>query len=475
MALKTKVKVIAKEDCTRIHDASIKILEETGIVFHHNEALDIFKKFGAKTNGKTVYFSKKMVEGALETCPSTFKWKARNDNRSVIVGDGLLTQPNAGPVYIQDLQGGRRLALLQDYRNIQKLCQASEVIDLVGSIPVNPSDISIKEKHLYMLYETIKNTDKPLIGHTVYAQQAREMLDMVEISMGQDGFLEENHCIGVIVNSLSPLAYSDDAIETIIQYAKKNQIIIVAPAVMAGVSGPINLLGSTVLTNVEILAGIVLTQLINPGNPVVYSTASNVANMKRASFCAGTPETMLMNVANLQMGLEFYKLPVRTMCGITDAKTINCQAGFETLQSLLMGMLGGAHMVVQCLGVLDTLMTTSYEKFIIDEELIRRVRCISRGVDTSDQALSVDIIQEVGHNGNYLTHEDTFDHFRDRWVPTVSDWESYTDWEKKGSEDIEIIAGRRYKEILENVPRTLIDPELDKDLITYMNKVFNKG
>ncbi|KUO50150.1 MAG: trimethylamine--corrinoid methyltransferase [Desulfitibacter sp. BRH_c19] len=474
MTLKTKLEVISKEDFTRIHDASIKILQETGIVFHHKEVLEIFKKHGAKTNDKTVYLSRRMVENALKTCPSTFKWKARNNNRSVIVGEGFLTQPNAGPVYIQDLDAGRRLAVLQDYSNIQKLCQASDVIDLVGSIPINPSDVNTNEKHLYMLYETIKNTDKPLIGHTVYSKQAQEMLDMTEIAMGKNDFLKENYCIGVIVNSLSPLAYSDDAIETIIQYAKRNQIIIIAPAAMAGVSGPINLFGTAVLTNVEILAGIVLTQLINPGNPVVYSTASNVANMKRASFCGGSPETMLMNIANLQMGLEFYQLPVRTMCGITDAKTINCQAGYETLQSLIMAMLGGAHMVVQCLGVLDTLMTTSYEKFIIDEELIRRVICISKGIDTSEQALSLELIQEVGHNGSYLTHKDTFDHFRDRWLPTMSDWESYEGWKKNGSEDIEIIANRKYREILKNAPETLIDDELDKDLKTYINKTFKK-
>lgn len=473
MTLKPRLKVIGDEDYTRIHEATLKVLAETGVIFHSEEALNIFKKHGAKVNDKTVHFSREMVDKALETCPSTFKWSARNDQNSVIVGEDPLIQPNAGAVYIQDLDRGRRLALLEDYCNIQKLSQASEGVNLVGHIPVNPSDVDQKEKHLEIMYAMIKHTDKPLIGHTVYGKQAREMLDMTAIALGKSS-LQENHYMGVVVNPLSPLAYSDDAIETIVEYAKQNQAIVLAPAIMAGVSGPISLLGTAVLQNAEILAGIVLIQLINPGNPVVYSTASTTAYMKRASFAAGTPEAMLINIPSLQIAADFYHLPIRTMCGITEAKSIDNQAGYETMQSIMMGMLGGAHILVQGLGTLDALMTTSYEKFIIDEEIIRRVRRVREGIDNSDQALSVDVIQEVGHNGTYLTHPNTFAHFRDLWVPSISDWESYDDWVKEGEEDVAVKANRKFKEILQNAPDSMIDPELDKELQAYINDVRQK-
>ena len=470
MGLETKLEVLTKDDLLRVHEATLKILRETGVVFHSEEALQVFKKHGARVENKTVFISREMVDKALSTAPTTFRMRARNDKYSVTVGEGFLIQPNVGPVYIQDLDRGRREATLEDYANIQKLCQASDVVDLVGTIPVDPSDVVSKDKYLMMMYEALKNTDKPVIGFCANTHQVRQQLDMIELAIGKPGFLMENHCTAVLVNSLSPLAYAPETIETMIEYAKRNQVIMLAPCIMAGVSGPISLLGTAVLQNTETIAGLVLVQLINPGAPLVYATASTSGYMKEATFAAGTPEAMLINTASLQMGLDFYHLPVRTMSGITHSKTVDCQAGYETMQSLLMGMMSGAHMSVQSLGVLDAIMTTSYEKFIIDEELISRVRRISQGIDTSDAALSVDVIQEMGQKANYLSHESTFKSFRTLWTPSVSDWGNYSDWENAGSEDVTVRANRKFKQILQSAPETLLDPESDKLLKSYISK-----
>lgn len=474
MALRSKLEFISKKDYTRIHEASLKILAETGVAFHDDEALALFKKHGAKVNDKIVYISCQMVEKALETAPEKFKWAARNNEKSVIVGEGFIQQPNVGPVYVQDIENGRRLANITDFSNIQKLCQASDVINLVGSIPLDPHDVAPEYKHLNIMYEIIKHTDKPMIGMCAEGFQARQQLDMVALAMGGQKILEENHCVGVLVNSLSPLGYAPETLQTIIEYAKLRQPILLAPCLMAGVSAPISLLGTSVLQNTEFLAGLVLTQLVNPGTPVVYATASTSAYFKRASFCAGTPEAMMINTPNLQMALELYKLPTRTMCGITEAKAVDCQAGYETMMSLMLGMMSGAHIAVQCLGVLDAIMTTSYEKFIIDEEMIRRVLHLYKGIDTSDEALSIDVIQEVGQTGSYLSHVNTFHHFRERWTPTVSEWGSYDEWAANGSEDVVIKANRKYKEILSNAPDSLIDKPLERELNDYMNNAITK-
>lgn len=461
-----RLSIISERDYTKIHEATLKILAETGVTFHSEEALDLFRRHGVKVVDKTVYMDRPLIEQTLATCPETFQWTARNAERSVTVGEECLIQPNAGPVYIQDLDGGRRLATIDDYSTIQKLCQASPIVNLAGHIPVDPSDVNRQDKHLHITYAMIKHTDKPLIGHTVSRREAQEMLDMMEIAVG--GCLRKKHYLGVVINSLSPLAFSADALETMTVYAENNQPVIIAPAIMSGASGPINLLGTAVQQNVEILAGIVFVQLINPGNPVVYSTASSTAFMKKVSFCAGTPEAMLINIPSLQMGKDFYHLPVRTMCGITESKTVDSQSGYETMQSVMMGMLGGAHILVQCLGVLDALMTTSYEKFIIDEEIISRVQCVAKGIDTSDDALSVDLIQEIGSTGSYLTHESTYKHFRERWLPAISNWDTYDDWLQNGAEDVAVAANKKLKEILKNAPSTMIDMALDRELKRYM-------
>lgn len=468
MMLKTKLEVISIEDFQMIHDASIKILEETGVAFHCEEALEICRSHGAKVLGNTVYFTRKMVEEAIEKCPESFTWTARNVEKSVTVGEGFLIQPNLGPVYIQDLDRGRRMATIEDFGNIQKLCQHSDVVHLVGSIPVNPSDVPQKEKHLHIIYETLRNSDKPIIGHTGYRHEAQQTLEMIEIALGRK--LNEGHYAGVAINPLSPLGYSKDALETIIEYAKRNQIVFLAPCIMAGVSGPITLLGTAVLQNIEILAGLTLIQLINPGNPVLYSIAANTAYMKTGSFIGGNPEGLLMDIINLQMGIDYYKLPTRILSGVTDSKVVDCQAGYETMQNLMLGVLGGGHIVVQCMGVLDAIMTTSYEKFIIDEELVRRLVRIKQGVEVSKDSLALEAIQEIGHSGSYLTHQSTFEKFRSRWMPTISGCESYSDWTTAGSEDVVIKANRKYKEILNNAPENLLDPHIDQEILKYIKK-----
>jgi len=275
MALMNRLKAISEEDMAWIHEASLKILGETGVVFHSEEALAICKKHGVKVNGKTVYFPKEIVSQALETSPATYRWQARNDAYSVTVGDKkekLLLQPNGGPVFIQDLDKGRRPATLEDFANIIKLCQAGDEVSLVGSFPVDPSDVKQAEKHLHMMYTTLKNTAKPVIA-------------------------------------------------------------------------------------------------------------------------------------------------------------------FETN-----GVKAG------------------------------RVMRICEGMDTSDKEQAVKVIQEMGHQGNYITHPDTLAQFRGRWMPTLSDWETYENWVEAGSEDVTVRANRKYKEILQNAPETLIDPAVDQALNDYIRR-----
>ena len=468
MALHTQLEVLSPENLARVHEASLKILKETGVTFKCPEALEIFRRHGARVAGETVCLEPRMVERAIEQAPATFRWEARNSAHSVTLGEGFAVQPNGGVVDIQDEDRGRRPALLKDFANIQKLCQASGVVSLVGSFPVEPRDVTAEEKHLQVTYTILRHTDKPVISYCSYTRQVNQMMDMVEIAMGGGHYLDDHYAVAVSINPLSPLKYSTDAAETMIAFARRRQPVLVLSCVMAGVSGPIHPLGVVVQQNAEILAALTLIQLIAPGNPVVYSPASTAANMKIASYVTGPPEAFLINNANLQLAHDLYHLPTRTMCGMTDSKRVDCQAGYETMQNLMMGMLSGAHIIHECLGVIDSIMCTSYEKFVIDEELISRVMRISRGLAFSPEALSLDIIQEVGHKGDYLLHDSTFVHARDFWAPTVSVWEPFGTWEKQGREDALTRANRRYREILAQAPESMLDAALDADLKTYM-------
>jgi len=455
-----------------IHQASLKVLSETGIEFHSEEALEMFRQNGAKVEGKKVFITEKMVSDALATCPETFTWTARNPARSVTVGEGFLVQPNVGPVFIQDMDNGRRKATIEDYANVIRVCQAAENVHINGSIPVDPSDVPQDKKHLHMMRAILKNTDKPIIGFCFDKEAVEQDLAMVEMAFGGADYLETHHCVGVLVNPLTPLGFATDTIETIMAYAKRNQIILLAPCIMAGISGPIGLFGTSLLQNIELLAGIVLVQMTRPGAPVVYATASTTGDMQNGSYSAGTPEAMLINAPDIQLANNYYKLPTRTMCGITHSKEIDCQAGYETMMSLMMGVLSGANIGVQCVGTLDALMTLSFEKMIIDQEIISRVLRIQKGVDLTPDAIDAEVavIQEIGSRGTYLSHPSTFKGCRQLWKPSISDWQSHETWSASGTESIEVRANKKFKAILENAPESFIEKEMEQELDRFVEE-----
>jgi len=464
---------VGEGDLPRIHEASIDLLENTGVIFEHEEALEIFRKHGAKVEGKTVFIPRAMAETAMDQAPVVYRHMARNNDQSVTIGDGIAPHPNVGCVFCEDMDRGKRRGLLEDFANFQKLSQASDIVKLTGATPVATDDVEASERALYMLYETIKHTDKPLIGSCTITKKAEESLKMVEMVFGE-GYLKDHYCVGVSTNPLSPLKYGTETLDTVIAYAKKNQPVYLLPCALAGITSPMSLFGSIVQQNTEVLAGNALVQLITPGCPMVYCPASTVADMRTAICIYAPPEQFLINSSCLQMAIDFYKVPTRIMAGMTDSKEVDIQAGYETMQNMMIGLMSGGHMIEQVFGVLDAIMTISYEKFIIDEEMMSRVIRICEGVDTSDSAMSIDVMKEVGPGGSYLAHADTFKRFKSQWLPTISCWESYDKWESTGKESVMAKANRKYKEILASRPEMMISTDLDKDLKAFLERVRGK-
>ncbi len=475
MNLKTKIEVVSKSDLDRLHEKSLKVLSETGVVFHNDYALAVFKENGLKVDGKTVFFSKQDVEKALALCPSTFEWQGRNTANTITLGKGYHVQPPAGCVYVEDLDQGRRLGTIRDFVNLQKLYQNSPVVHIAGGLPIDPSDIVSEHRPLHMIYQSIKHTDKPLLGTIAPTDTVETTLDMLELALEGKALGPDRHFIAVSANPLSPLAYGDETLSTMISYARRYQPVLITPCALAGITGPMSLLGTAILQNVEILAGIVLMQLISPGVPVVYAPVGSVGNMKTGGYIGSPPEQFLINTTNLQLALDLYQLPTRSMCGMTESKTLDCQAGYETMQNLMLGMMSGAHIIHECVGILDSIMTISYEKTMIDQELLQRLLCFTSGIaDTSDEAMAVDAIQEIGTNGTFLTHPDTFKHVRSRFQPSVSNWDTYEAWKKAGATDVGVTANAKWKEALNTCPESLIPEELDKELKGFLEKATSR-
>ena len=226
---------------------------------------------------------------------------------------------------------------------------------------------------------------------------------------------------------------------------------------MSGITSPVHILGTIAQANTETLAGLCLAQCTNPGIPVLPSASLTYGNLKIASWECASPDTALMLAGAIQMYKDFYHLPARAQTGVTSSKCLDYQAGFETMQSLLLTALMDVDVTSQSAGSMENLLSLSFEKTIIDDEVISRVRRIIQGIEVSDETLSVDIMMEVGHGENFLMHDSTLDHLYDSWQADISDWNLYDRWKEQEYPDIEERAGTKAKKIIEERKAVLAD------------------
>ncbi|MCP4453167.1 MAG: hypothetical protein GY809_17030, partial [Planctomycetes bacterium] len=307
MNIATHFRLVDEDTLSQLHETSLDILANTGIVFQSEECLGIFREHGARVEGKTVFMPKEMVNKAIASTPSDFDWAARNPDRSITLGthqEGLHVSHNNGPIYIQDMDKGRRLGTMEDLINLYKLAQQSSTCSIVGQIPVEPADITHPLRYLDIFRQLLRHSDKPLFGYVGNKEEVDRMFDMVRLSVGadlDDDSVFDSHRIAVSLNPLSPLQFDEIPCQTLLAYAKLRQPVMVLTCAMAGVTSPVDPMGTVVLQNAEILAGLTLAQLVSPGTPVVYSPASAIPNMRTASYITGSPVSNLINMVGIQL------------------------------------------------------------------------------------------------------------------------------------------------------------------------------
>ncbi|MDJ0783124.1 MAG: trimethylamine methyltransferase family protein, partial [Desulfosarcinaceae bacterium] len=277
-----RMQTLTDTEMQLIHDSAMEILGSTGVAFNEAEALDIFTANDFKVSGKTVFFKERQIRTALETAPSTFTVTARNPNKNVVVGEThFALAPGYGAPFITDADGRQRVATMADYENFCKLVQTSQHLDMNGFMMVEPSDVPPEFSHLEMLLSSITLCDKPFMGSPLSKGAARDCVEMAAIIWGGRDRLQEVGPVTVsLINSLSPLQFSDEMAGSLIELARGNQACIIASLIMAGSSGPVTLAGVLALQTAEILAGVTLAQLVNPGAPVIYGSTSSAMDMK---------------------------------------------------------------------------------------------------------------------------------------------------------------------------------------------------
>ncbi|MTI06713.1 methyltransferase [Roseibium denhamense] len=472
------VETVSADELEAIHDASMRVLEEIGIDFLHEDAKQMLKAAGAeiKPGEDRVRMDRAMVAELVAKAPSCFTIRARNRAHDLEIGGNAIafscvaSAPNA-----VDRDGGRRPGNQQDFRNLLKLAQFFNIIHCVMGYPVEPVDIHASVRHLDCVSDMIRLTDKVFHIYSLGKERNIDGLELTRIGYGlsQEEF-ENTPCVATVINTSSPLRLDTPMLQGLIEMAKQGQVSIVTPFTLAGAMAPVTISGALTLQNAEALAGIAFSQIVRPGAPVVYGGFTSNVDMKSGAPAFGTPEYMKAAIAGGQLARK-YGLPYRSS-GVCAANTVDYQAALETTLSEWGAINGGANIIKHAAGWLEGGLSAGFEKFITDIDLLQKIAEYLTPLDVSEDALAIDAIKDVGPAGHFFGTEHTQARYKDAfYAPIVSDWRNYETWAEAGKPIAYDKANMLFKKALEAYEQPSLDPAIDEELTTFVERRKREG
>lgn len=449
-----------------IHDYSLRLLKETGVIFYCEEALKIFKEHGALVDGQKVYIEEKMLNEALKTIPKNYEWYGRNG--SLTLGNGKpIYASSYGPMYVYE-NDKYHFPTPLDFANFAKLDQSSKVVTIGNPNNMDMPKIKAKDRSNYAMAATLMYLDKPLMGMVDGKKSATDCLDMVRRFYGLSN--SDKRCVvSGLINAASPFHYSQAMCEGLIKYASEGQATFVTSAGMSGLTVPDTLAGHILVANTEVLAGVVLTQLVNPGVPVVYGIQGLGSDLRYTVGTMGSPEQSLIFQTAKALA-SFYGMPVRTGGLMNDAKDMDIQAGVESFNSGYAAIISGVDVMLLSCGMLDSVNTISYDKYIYDEEMIQSIERFARGYEVTEETLQFDKIQKIGPGGDFLGRTTKL-YRNDYFMPEICNRLSHGNWIAAEKPTIKSKTKAAYEKRLQEY----VKPEMDKNQQALIEQYIPKG
>jgi trimethylamine--corrinoid protein Co-methyltransferase len=383
--------------------------------------------------------------------------------------DDFVLLPTAGAPNVSNADGERRPATLEDYHTCCKLVQTSDQLDMNGYLTVQPNDVPSQVVHLDMMLANLTLCDKSFLAGSNFRQAASDSVEMAAIAWGGLDKLKKQPVMPAVVHAASPLKYSPEMAEIIIDLARLGQPLVITDMVLAGTSGPVSLPGLMAMANAEILSGIVLAQLAGPGTPVVYGSVSAPADMRTVASAVGAPEAVVLASAVIQLA-RHYKIPCRTGGMLTNSHCLDSQAAAEGTLMMSTAVRNGANFILHACGQLGSYISMSFEKWILDEEVCRTLRRMLTAMDINVESIDVATIKSLGSDGNYLTHPTTFKHCRRLYQPRLFTRDDYQKWASKGSRCVADKTEITLAERLTNYEKPPIDQGLEQALAEYVKR-----
>jgi len=438
---------LSEEECQKLHGASLQILECTGVRMHHPPAVDLLKKAGASvTEGNRVRIPGKLVEQALETAPGEVVLHDRHAKPVMPLG-GYRTFFGTGSDCLNIVDhrtGERRKPLLQDVAEGITLCDALPNIDFVMCMFL-PRDVPRMVADRYQMEVMLNGTSKPIMYVTTDLGGCVDAVEMAEAVAGGVAAMHEKPLAACYVNVAQGLQHNKEALQKLLYLSGKGLPFAYIPVALGGATAPITLAGNMAIWNAGSLVGLTLSQLNRPGAPFITSGwGASALDMRTGVSPYVEPEKQFM----AQDLAHFYDLPMFAFGGCSDSKGVDQQAGIEAALTLMTNALSGSHLVHD-LGYLESGLTGSLAQLAICDELVGWIRTALKPVEINDETLALDVIDEVGPDGNFMESEHTLMHFRERWYPNLIEHFNYEGWLGKGGRDLAQRAAERVGKILE--------------------------
>lgn len=469
-----RIKVLSKDEIQVIHSATMELISTVGIKVDAKDTRDLFKKNGAEVDDKThfVKFSESLVKEQLKSVPNSFKLYGPDGSFNFEVNTNSTKFATIGtPVKIYDPshKKGIRKTVLADTIQQIRIVDSLEHI-MCSHVDVWPNDIPYTELHCHCIREWARHSFKPYGLGCLGKMASQDMMNLVSIIVGgEEELIKRPRLIG-FMNPTSPLHLPQIMTNGFFVFTKYKQPTIVAPEALAGTSAPVSLAGLLTQTNAEILGGIVLSQLYNPGAPVFFGTVSQITDMRSGNSAIGSIETGLITAGIAQLA-RFYNIPSRGPGAVTDSKTFDLQNGFERLQTLMFAAQAGINYIT-CAGTYEATLLEALELLVIDDELAGIVLRALDGVTVNEDTIALDIIKKVTMSTQkgttFLGEKHTLKHMRkELYFPKLIDRNRRATWRKRGSKDIMIKAREKVDEILKTQKGPGLSAEVEAELAEY--------
>ena len=458
-------KPLSETDIQHIHETSLRVFSEIGIEINCPPAFELFRKAGAKVDESTriVTIPPGLLQELVDTAPSMVTLYGRGEKNEfdcTIGGSNVYLGTGGTALNVQDPGSSEsRPSTLHDIREMARLVDALDNIHFY-MLNIYPNDLPLEDVDVNRFGMALNHTRKHIMGGVYTLDGVRHVIAMAELIAGSAQQLRRRPFISMVTCVISPFKIDEHYGQLAIEIARSNIPLVVPAEPLCGATAPITLAGNLVIQNVDTLSGVMLAQLANPGAPTLYGCISSLADLRDLKYLAGPVELGLMNAAAAQMA-QFYKLPLYSTAGMSDAKVNDAQAGYESAITNLMVALAGGNLIHDAAGFLEFCMTASFDKLVIDNEIIGMIMRAVEGITVNEKTLAFEEIKKVGPGGHFVSSPHTRRYMRsEHYQPVLSNRDVRSAWVEAGAHDVKDTATETVRHILGKPPTPLLSKEI---------------